>query len=107
MIPLTDQNIIDLLDCAGYGIAYWADSATVDEEAKTYTVLSEDLVKDGPSLTRVVTFDKVREAFSQLAADQKLPDWQMQEIAEREFAFDAFVADLTVQFALFDEIVYG
>lgn len=107
LVILTDQNVIDLLDCAGYGIAYWADSATVDEKAKTYTVLSEDLEEDGPSLSRTVTFDKLREVFNQLAVEKRLPDWQMAEIAEKDLAFDAMVADMTVQQALFSEIVYG
>lgn len=107
LIALTDQNVIDLLDCAGYGITYWADSATVDEKAKTYSVTSEDLVEDGPSLARVVSFDQINTAFNQLASTGQLPEWQMREIKDDDLAFDAMVADMTVQLALFSEIVYG
>lgn len=107
LVTLTKQNVIDLLDAAGYGIAYWANSAKVDEEAKTYTVISEDLEEDGPALTRVISFERISTAFNQLAVEKKFPDWQMAEIAEKDLAFDAMTADMTVQLALFGEIVYG
>lgn len=108
-VRLTDQNVIDLLDCSGYGIGYWAATATVDEEAKTYFVRSsESVYARGEEVTeKTLTFDEVREAFNTLATNDKLPDWQMREIADGDLAFDSQVGDMTVQQALFGEIVFG
>jgi len=108
-IRLTDENVTDLLDCAGTGIGYWAASATVDKEAKTYRVIerSEELPDDETPTDKTITFDEIRDAFNTLAQQDRLPDWQMREIADGDLAFDAEVADMTVQQAMFGEIVFG
>ena len=109
-IRLTDQNVVDLLDCAGYGVRYWAASATVDEEAKTYRVVSGIGVDmaDGTEITeKTLTFDEICDAFNTLAHAGRLPDWQMREIADGDLGFDSEVADMTVQQAMFGEIVFG
>ncbi|MCB5280340.1 hypothetical protein [Arthrobacter sp. ES1] len=109
-IRLTDENVVDLLDCAGTGIAYWATSATVDEEAKTYRVLSSEVIEaeDGTEVTeKTLTFDEIRDAFNTLAHAGRLPDWQMREIADGDLGFDSEVADMTIQQAMFGEIVFG
>lgn len=109
-IKLTDENVTDLLDAAGYGIGYWASTATVDEEAKTYYVRSGIGVDqaDGTEITeKTMTFDEIRGAFNTLAQADKLPDWQMREIADGDLAFDSEVGDMTVQQAMFGEIVFG
>jgi hypothetical protein len=108
-VRLTDENVTDLLDCAGYGIGSWAISATVDEQAKTYYVhSSEGIEVDGTEITeKTITFDEIRNAFSTLAKEDRLPDWQMREIAEGDLAFDSMVGDMTVQQAMFGEIIFG
>jgi hypothetical protein len=109
-VRLTDENVIDLLDCAGYGIGSWAVSATVDEEARTYYVQSSEEVevKDGTEITeKTITFDEIRDAFNTLVKEDRLPDWQLREIAEGDLAFDSMVGDMTVQQAMFGEIVFG
>ncbi|MEO3931421.1 hypothetical protein WMO79_01220 [Micrococcaceae bacterium Sec7.4] len=112
-IKLTDENVTDLLDAAGYGIGYWASTATVDEEAKTYYVQSSEGVEaaDGTEITEItektISFDEIRDAFNTLAKEDRLPDWQMREIADGELAFDSMVGDMTVQQAMFGEIVFG
>lgn len=108
-VRLTDENVTDLLDCAGTGIGYWAQSATVDEEAKTYYVQSSEAVEvAGEEITeKTITFDEIRAAFSTLAKEDRLPDWQMREIADGDLAFDSMVADITVQQAMFGEIIFG
>lgn len=108
-VRLTNQNISDLLDCAGYGISYWAAQAIVDEKAKTYRVIerSDELPDDEAPADKTMTFAEIGKAFSDLAAAGKLPDWQMREIAAKDLGFDATVADMTVQTAMFGEITYG
>jgi hypothetical protein len=109
-VRLTDENVTDLLDCAGYGIGSWAVTATVDEAAKTYYVQSSEEVEaaDGTEITeKTITFDEIRDAFSTLAKEDRLPEWQMREIADGDLAFDSMVGDMTVQQAMFGEIVFG
>lgn len=108
-VRMTDEDVANLADCAGYGIGYWAVSATVDEEAKTYYVESSEAIEvDGTEITqKTITFDELRAAFNTLAKEDRLPDWQMREIAEGELAFDSMVGDMTVQQAMFGEIIFG
>lgn len=108
-IKLTDEDVANLADCAGFGIGYWAVSATVDETAKTYYVQSSEAIEvDGTEITeKTITFDELRAAFNTLAKEDRLPDWQMREIADGELAFDSEVGDMTVQQAMFGEIVFG
>lgn len=107
-IQLTDEDVQNLLDCAGYGIGYWADSATVNTETKTYTVHEGAAEPSGDvPVVKTVTFDDVRAAFNQLASKDMLPEFQMREIASNDLGFDALVGDLVVQWLLFGEIVYG
>jgi hypothetical protein len=108
-VRLTDENVTDLLDCAGYGIGSWAISATVDEQAKTYYVLSSEGIEvDGIEITeKTMTFDEIRAAFNTLAKEDRLPGWQMREIENDDLAFDSMVGDMTVQQAMFGEIVFG
>lgn len=108
-VRLTDQNVSDLLSCAGFGIGYWAESATVDEDAKTYRVLESSLeLPDGDKpADKVLTFAEIRAAFNKLGETGYLPDWQIREIKENNLGFDAEVADMTVQMAMFGEITYG
>lgn len=108
-ILLTDEDVINLLDCAGYGIGYWAITATVDEDAKTYRVIESGAeLDDGETPEdKTLTFDQLREAFNILATKDLLPDWQMREIANDDLGFDSLVGDITVQQAMFGEIIYG
>ena len=108
-VRLTDENISDLLDAAGYGLGYWAVTATVDEKARTYYVRSSEGIEvDGTEITeKTLTFDEIRAAFNTLAQAGKLPDWQMREIENDDLAFDSMVGDMTVQQAMFGEIVFG
>ena len=106
---LTTEEVINLIDCAGYGINYWAASGHVDEKAKTYRVIesSAELPDDEEPRDKTLTFDEIRQAFVALAAADKLPDWQMREIEENDLCFDATVGDMVVQWAMFGEIVFG
>ena len=106
---LTDADVVNLVDCAGYGIAYWAASATLDEDAKTYRVLesSLELAAGEAPADKTLSFDEIRAAFVLLAHDGKLPDWQMREIADNDLSFDSSVADVVIQQAMFGEILFG
>lgn len=103
---LSDQNVADLIDCAGYGINYWASTADLDTEKKTYTV-SWSEGDDEPNETRTVSYDDLRDAFVKLGEEEKLPEWQLRELRENDLCFDATVGDMVVQYAVFDKLVFG
>lgn len=108
-IRMSDEDVANLLDCAGYGISYWAASAEFDRDAKTYHVVEghEELAKDQTPADKVLTFADIRKAFGELAAAGLLPDWQVREIRDGDLGFDALVADMTVQTAMFGRIVFS
>jgi hypothetical protein len=106
---LTDADVVNLIDCAGTGISYWAESGHVDEATKTYRVIesSDELAAGDAPADKTLSYDDLRGAFVTLAAAGKLPDWQMREIQENDLGFDSLVGDLVVQWAMFGEIVFG
>lgn len=108
-IRMSDDDVANLLDCAGYGIGYWASKAEFDRDAKTYHVVEghEELPDDEKPADKVMTFAEIRRAFADLASEGRLPDWQMREIRDGDLGFDAMVADITVQKAMFGEITFG
>lgn len=118
---VTDQNIVDMLDAAGYGIGYWADWATVDESARTYTVMPhEDPNEDKAPEQIVVTFDQIAEAFNRLLNNERelligslVHRYFLYAYADRDASgidaghIDSEAADVLVQVALWNEVVYG
>lgn len=117
---LTDENITDMLDAAGYGIGYWAVRATVDEEARTYTVLpQEDPNEDKDPEPVVLTFDQIAEAFDKLLNNDPaliggyVHRYFLYAYADRKAGgidaghIDSEAADVLVQVAIWNEVVYG
>lgn len=106
---LTDEDVENLIDCAGTGIAYWAASGELDKENQTYRVIESSLeLADGEEpADKTLTYAQIRKAFALLASRNAFPDWQMREIADNDLAFDATTADMTIQQAMFDEIPFG
>ena len=121
MYKVTDEDIEDILDTAGYGMNYWAYEAHVDSEARTYTVRTDpDLIDDEEPVT--VTFDKLLETAFRIAGGQYemndsirecFIDWHealMLDDEDSQYAggfIDADAGDVLVQIAINDEIVYG
>ena len=110
---LTDQDIENLIECAGAGISYWAESSRVDTGMQTYTITWEEIQVLGTGQVyterkrRVLAFAELAEAFAELANQTDgLPYWQMREILEGDLAFDAIVGDIVVQQAIFSEIIF-
>lgn len=105
---LTDAEVVTLLDNAARGIFSWAGSCRHDEEAKTYRVVARgDELEPGEKPTdKTVTYDDLRQVVVKLTEAGTLPARQMHEIEEADLNFDARVADLIVQQALFGRHVF-
>lgn len=106
---LTDENVEDLVDCAGDGIGYWASRGEVNVVEKTYRVIERgDNPTNGETpADKTLTWDDIRASFAYLASEGKLPDWQMREIEFNNLGFAAEVGDMVVQHAMFGEIVFN
>lgn len=118
---LTDQNITDCMDAAGYGIGYWCRTATVDGEARTYTVTpDEDPFKsedDGKSY--IITYDQLSKAYYRLIAkDQDLVNQRIHSYFRDSYTdrdedgidggfIDAEAGDVWVQVAVFGKVIFG
>jgi hypothetical protein len=116
---LTDQNLLDMIEAAGYGIGYWATEGQVDGAARTYTVHEADPCDDGNGV-HVLTFDKLKEAYwtlvdpDQTFLTSRLHEYFLESYRERTPEdgidcgyIDAEAADCLVQLAAFNTIVYG
>lgn len=121
--PLTiSQDAIDcIIEMAGYGISYWAVSATQLTEARTYTVIDSDDQKE-----YVLSYEKIVESFWDLANFAKQIKGASLASYVRKYIIaamadglrnggsdieaghiDAEAADMIIQYACFGEIVYG
>jgi hypothetical protein len=116
-IAISDESLDSILEMAGYGIGYWATSATVDKEARTYTV--HDAEDDE---THVLSFDKLHRVFWNIASGEKrqcnseiqsyFRSAVLDGASEGEGDIDAGhidsdAADVLIQVAAFGSIVYG
>lgn len=113
-IDIPDNFIEDaIIDPAGYGINYWAQSAEIDDEARTYTV-TDQFGDYGP---KVISYDTLAQVLVDIAFKRDhgvWSEWARQAIAEldagEEFpggTLDSEITDAIVQFAAFGELIYG
>lgn len=105
---LTDAEVVTLLDSAARGIFYWAGRCHHDEDAKTYRVVTrgDELEPGDKPADKTVSYDDLRQAVATLTETGTLPARQMHEIEEADLNFDARVADMVVQQALFSRHVF-
>ncbi len=128
-VPLSvivpDADVLELIECAGTGIAYWADRGVIDEVARTYRVRPDaEARRDDPDMReRVLQFGWIAKRLVQLGtvpatlgmeksyAAQYARDYvgrlQLGE-EDRTVAFDSDLADAVIQLAFFDgKVVFG
>jgi hypothetical protein len=119
-IEIPDNFIEDaIIDPAGYGIAYWANLAEIDSEARTYTVKDQF----GDYDAKVISYDKLAQVLADfafrsekwgIAPDSDWVTWAREAIFELETGedfpggtLDSDITDAIVQIAAFGELVYG
>jgi hypothetical protein len=114
-VTLDNQLIEEIIETAGYGINYWAHSGHNDKLAETYTLTwdGEDFEDSDPNSAgkRVLTYEDIAKAVEGLnTGEAKAGDWLIKQLAEwlnGEQTMDTDLADVIIQVALFDEIIYG
>lgn len=118
-LDIGDESMDCLIEMAGYGIAYWASTATQDEDARTYEVVDEEGVHR-------LTYDRIKEAFWRIANPGAKIKGLHQNHYTRGYALNAIrdgleagngdieaghigadLADIVIQVAIWDEVIYG
>jgi len=122
-LELSQESLDCLIEMAGYGINYWASSATQDDEAKTYTVTENE---EGEYAVHVISYDKIIDAFWKAAnPGAEIKGWHRGH-STRAYALsavtnglrngegdieagdiDSDLADNIIQLAAFGEVIYG
>lgn len=122
MYKVTDSEIEDIIDAAGYGINYWCVRGHIDSEARTYTItVDPDLAEHGQEPI-VLEFDQIVQVGIQIAdgyyqMSESIRDyfgeWHNALLADDEESqwaggyIDSDAGDVLIQIACFGEVVYG
>lgn len=111
---ITGESIADIIDSAGYGINYWATGAVVDSANETYTISwNGDDFEDSDPLatgTKALTYlDIAKTIESLLNFDARVSDSTCRAFADAFYSenIDSDWADVIIQLALFNEVIYG
>jgi hypothetical protein len=111
-----DKGMIsEIIDTAGYSIAYWATSLINDEAGKSFLIEfdGDDFEEESPLTTgkAFITYQQVAKAVEQVANNEaKIGDWlvlQANQWLNGEPTLDGDLADVIIQVATFGELVYG
>lgn len=114
-IELDSELIEEIIETAGYGIAYWAHTAHHDSLAETYTLTwdGDDFADENPNSAGEHKLDypdiaKAVESIynGNIQINEGLLN-QLEEWVNGHPTMDVDLADVVIQVALFDEIIYG
>lgn len=119
---VTDENVDDMMDAAGYGTTYWAASPRPEDhspDAAFTIVLSAEESDSGEREVYHLGRDDVRVAYGKLLdLDQQyvnrtihgyfIDSWRERDEDGIDAGYiDSNAADVLVQVACFDQVVYG
>jgi hypothetical protein len=112
---LTKDMISEVIDTAGYSIAYWATSLINDEASNSFLIKfdGDDFAEDSPLTTgrAFVTYAQVAKAIELVVTgNASIGDWlvlQGNQWLNGEPTLDGDLADVIVQVATFGELIYG
>ena len=104
-LKITEEDILDIYDTAGYGIAYWANEAEIDEPSCTYTVTYEDYPSNEIQSKTIGPRDIMNGIAKML--EQGYNSNIVYEGTIDTGEIDSYAADIIVQYAIFGEIIFG
>jgi hypothetical protein len=122
MYKVTDSEIEDIIDTAGYGINYWCVRAVVDSDARTYTVTQDPELAEPGDEPIVLEYDSIVKVAEHIAnghfeVGQHIRDYFVEWLdalkaddEDSQWAggfIDSDAGDVLIQVACFAEIVYG
>jgi hypothetical protein len=108
---ITRQNVEDILDTAGYGIGYWARTATVHSNL-SYTFIEKAEANGEREKAHTITISQIKKAIVHLAENRwtdiqaAFNEWSAEDGIDTGYV-DSIAADAIVQQAAFGKVVYG
>jgi hypothetical protein len=118
-VEVTDEEILDMIDTAGYGIGYWCERAVVDMNKRQYTVTPDEEARQTQVMRRdfVINFDDIVRVLVEFATGQHelgypreyAQKWLAEKLATGEDSgnLDSTIMDCVIQQCAFGEIVFG
>ena len=123
-IKITDEDILDIMSSAVYGIAYWVqtmkypDGKSLGDNAEEHVanggsviVVIDEPIEDGGPVEFPIDKFTVLKGVEKYLAEGNRP-YNILEVDSGEFVLDcgmidADVSDMIIQYGLFGEIVFG
>lgn len=118
-VDVTDEEILDMIYTAGYGINYWCEKAVVDENKRQYTVTPDEEARQNPVMCRdfVINFDDIVKVLVEFATgSHKLgypreyaQSWLADKVKHGDGVgnLDSEIMGCVIQQCAFGEIVFG
>lgn len=118
-LEVSEQDIIDMIDTAGYGINYWCERAVVDENKRQYVVTPDEEARQDPDYAKdfIINFDDIVRVLVEIATGQHkvgyprkyAQAWLADVVAHGEDGgnLDSDIMDVVIQICAFGEVIFG
>ena len=118
-VEVSDEEITDMIDTAGYGIGYWCERGVVDENKRQYMVTPNVEARQDQTMANdfVINFDDIVRVLVEVATgkhDVGYPReyaqaWLAEKIKSGEDSgnLDSTIMDCVIQLCAFGEVVFG
>lgn len=113
-VDVSDSDVEDMLDSAGYGIGYWCERGVIDRDKRTYTVTPDEEARFYEEYRKdfVIGFDDIVRTLLEIAVGKHKVGYP-REYAQKWLVdkdgghLDSDIMDVTIQIACFGEVVFG
>lgn len=118
-VDVSDEEILDMLDTAGYGIGYWCERGQIDTNTRQYTVTPDWEARQSLAMYKdfVINFDDVVKVLVEIATGKHDVGYP-REYAQKWLAtkvkgaydsgdLDSVIMDCVIQVCAFGEVVFG
>lgn len=112
-VEIPSDDLVVLLDMAGYGVSYWCTLMETDEDEQVVRVRTDE----APSVLTVIPFGTLAKVLVEMTtADMIVAEYARDYFKDltsedgREWAagnFDSDLGDIVLQLAMFNEVIYG
>ena len=118
-VDVSDEDIVEMIDIAGYGIGYWCERGVVDENKRQYVVTPDVEARQDTTMANdfVINFDDIVRVLVEVATgkhDVGYPReyaqaWLAEKIKSGEDSgnLDSTIMDCVIQICAFGEVVFG
>jgi hypothetical protein len=118
-VDVSDEEILDMIDTAGYGIGYWCLTGSIDTNKRQYTVTPDEEARQDPAFAKdfIINFDDIVKVLVEFATGQHelgypreyAQAWLADKVKHGDGAghLDSEIMDCVIQQCAFGDIVFG